>query len=397
MNNPAYHIPPNARPIGTPTVVMPTQPGQVMLPGQYGQMPGMAQPGQGVAYVQGQPPQQMAGQFPGQSGRPDLSRPEILQQVMQRQAEAADPQAMAEQANRIRMERLIQETNERAAAQAEQLNQAVTMLSQSSQQQAEFQRQQLAIAQQQQMAQQAAAQAAQRMPWQDPSLDLDPETRITFEESIPVMERVSRRNALLAAHETFNGQVSPQIEALKQQIAQLNTRVESNTQVQAQSFADDLIDLASEHKLDLAVLERQPDWIEFKREISNPFTGTTVDEDLNKALASGQKKDLRTVRQVFKNFVDRKAQQNSQQQDGGNALPPQSGNARAYAADPAMQAGAADFTNSVQNEGAQLEEYRGQLLMGLRKGTIDVATFQTEIAKVETAVQSLINQTQQPN
>ena len=401
MSTPPYQLPPNASPLGTLNPVMPTAPNQPMLPGQTAAFAGQMPQGQGIAYVQGQQP---GIQYPGMpqgtpNGRPNVMRPEILEQVMQQQAQAADPQMMAEQANQLRLEQIISESNERASRQSEQLNQAVTMLSQSTAQQAEFQRQQLEIAQSQQAIQQQAALANQLQPWQDPSLQLNAEQEATFEESLPVINSVARRNALQAAHETVASQVSPEIAALRQEIAQLNTRVQTNTQVQAQSFADDLLDVATEHGLNLDQLERQPEWIAYKREISNPFTQSIVDQDLNAALASGQKKDLRVIRTIFKNFVERTTQQNSQQQDGGNELPPQSGNARVNTAQQqqAPVTGAADITNQVGQQHHELEVYRSQLMDGLRRGKIDIGHFQSEIARVEDGVNQLISSTQQPN
>lgn len=387
MSTPAYHLPPNARPIGAPNPVMPTVPNQPMLPGQNASMVGMAP--QGTAYVQGQP-QQYRGQ--PQQGRPDLSRPEILEQITAQQNAAADPQAMAAQANNLRIEQILAESNQRAAQQSEQLSQAVALMSQTSQQQADYQRQQLELQQSQHNAQVAAQQAAQLRPWEDPSLQLDADTMQTFEESLPVMDRVSRRNSLQAAHETVNSVVTPEITALKQQLAAMEARIQSNTQNAAQTFADELLDIAGSHNLNLEVLENDPAWIQYKREISNPYTSTTVGADISAALAGGQRKDLNVIRSIFKNFVEKR---DAALQGTQNELPPQVGGARTQPVQQQPQPGQADQPSQVQQQEQQLEAYRGQLLDQLRRQQIDPSTFQTEIAKVEQGMDALISQAQQ--
>lgn len=391
MNAPASHfMPPNSLPIGAPNPVMPTAPNQPMLPGQNGHMAAGNQP-QGVAFVQGQQaPQPGVQQF--SNNRPDLSRPEILEQIVNQQNAAADPQLMAEQANAQRLEQILLETNQRANQQSEQLNQAVSLMSQTAQQQAEYQRQQLELQQSQHQAQLAAQQAAQLRPWEDPSLQLSADVQQTFEESLPVMEQVSRRNALQTAHETVGQIVTPEIQRLQNQIAALETRVQSNTQMQSQTFADQLLDIAGEHGLNLEVLEGQPDWIAYKSEISNPYTNSSIGNDVSAALQSGQTKDLRVLKQIFKSFAEKR---NNELQGAGNELPPQVGGARNQ---PPQQQQQPDQQGSpldaVNQQAQELESYRGQLLDDLRRQRIDPAYFHAEIAKVEQGMDALISQAQ---
>lgn len=393
MSTPAAHLnlPPNAQPIGTRTPVMPTAPGQPMLPGTYAGQ-GAPTQAQGPAYVQGLGP---AGQVPEgvPTGRPDLSRPEILDQIVQRQNESADPQRMAEIANQQRLEQMILESNQRSQQQAEQLGQAVTMLTETQRQNAEYQQQQLQLQQQQIAAQQAAQQANQRMPWEDPSLQLDSQTEQVFEESLPVINTVSRRNALQAAHEMVQQTVTPEVQALQQKLQALETRMASQTQLQAQSFRDQLQDTADSFGLDLNILQDQPDWIQFQNEVTNPYKGTTVGADVSAALQGASASDLRVLRQIFKSFVERR---NSDQQGGTNELPPPVGNARPNSVQqtPPGQEQIPDPMAAVGQQAQQLEQYRSQLLDSLRRGQIEPSKFQSEIAQIESSMDALISQTQ---
>lgn len=396
MSTPAYQLPlpPHANPIGTRNPVMPTAPNQPMLPGQNAGFNGVNQQQQGLAYVQGQPPGAQPNAGVQQPTNEMLSRPEILEQIVNQQNASADPQAMAEQANQQRIEQMIAEQNQRANQQAEQMQQAVSLLAQTQQQQAAYTQQQLEFQQQQQQQQDAARAAQAARPWEAASLQLDAETQQVFEDSLPVMDVVSRRNALQAAHETMDANINPQLQAMQQRIDQLQSRVESNTQLQQQSFADELTMIAEEHGIDLNTIESNPDYVGYVNQTSNALRGTTIKNDIDAVLAGRQNRDLKVIRNAFKGYAEMR--DGKPQQGGANELPPQSGNARAgVPAQAADASGDAGQPNTFDQQYSDLENYRSTLLNQLRRQQIDPVTFQTEIAQVEQGVQALINQAQQ--
>jgi len=394
MSTPGYHIP-NAQPLGTPNPVMPTQAGQRMLPGASTTQPMM--PPQGPAYVQGQP---MLNQSPTDAPfdplaptNSNLSRPEILQQIIDQQNQAADPQAMAEQANNMRIEQLLTEHNNRASQQSDQMSQALNALSQNAQQQADFQRQQLEIQRQQYQAQEQQRLAEQQQPWEHPSLQLAPDVEQTFEDALPVMDTVSRRNALRTAHEVMNNQLTPQLQAMQQQIEALSGRVQTNTQLQSQNFAAGLQDIGAELSLDLDKLDMDPAFVEYKRKTSNEYTGATIDADLQSALRSMQMTDLPVIRKILTNFV--RGQEATQQSTDSIEVPPQSGQARTHVDQQmAAPAGAQDQFAQAQQQIQQLENYRTSLMDKLRRGQMPVGEFEQAIAEVEQGVDALIVQQQ---
>lgn len=391
MNQPAYQLPRGAQPIGTPTPVVPTQPGQVMLPGHAAAAPAPNGAPNGVVYTQGQqmPPQGGPSQVPGYS-QEALSRPEILDRITSEQNAAADPQKMAEQANNLRLEQMLAESNQRAADQAAQLNQAVQLMSTTSQQQAEYQRQQMEMARLQMEQQNADRLAQQQRPWEHPSLQLDSDTLQTFEESIPVIDTLSRRNAMQIASETVQNTVNPQVQALNDKIAALETQVQNNARSVGSQFADSLMIMADEYGVDLNSIESEPAFIEYSGEVSNQITGQTIGQDVKAALTGGQPHDLRVLRTVFKNYAQRRDGDTQTQHD----LPPQGGGAREHTVHASTQAQEPSQLSHVQEQGAQLEQYRASLMNQLRRQQISVSDFQDEIAKVESGMDALINQTQ---
>ena len=378
-----FVLPPGTRPIGAPAIMS-----SVPNPGY--QPPGgvpvqLNQPQQPV-YVQGQQPINLHDPSQG-----PVMRPDILDQVIAQQNAGADPQLMAQQANDQRIEQIIQESNRRQAEQSQQLNQIASMFQQSQQQAADYQRQQVEMQRQALEAERLRNQPAN--PWDDPALQLDPETLQTFEDTLPVMNTVARRNALQAAHETVGNLVSPEIQALREQVNQLQQNTQSVQELARSQFAAGLQDIAAENGIDLDTIDSEPGYIQYRNTTSNPLLGTTIGQDIDQVLKSGDIANLRVLRAAFKNYAERRDGQ--QQQVAQAELPDAAGGARVQMVDPTVaqtggMQGQQPQASDVQAQAGQLEAYRKSLMNSLRSGRISPTDFQSKVTEIEAAMDTLI-------
>lgn len=381
-----FVLPPGAQPIGTPSVVTPVR-GAGYQP--QGNVPVQLNPNTQPIYVQGQQPVQLHDPSQG-----PVMRPEILDQMIAQQNVGADPQLMAQQANEQRIEQLIQDSNNRQAQQADQLNTLMGTLAQQQQASNDLARQQLEFQRQQAEAQRAANQPANA--WDDPSLQLDAETLQTYEDTLPVMDKVARRNALLAAHETVGAVVGPELQALRDQVAALQTSTQAVQELAGQQFAAGLQQIAGEYGIDLQTIDSEPGYVQYRNTTSNALTGTTIGDDIDAALKSGDMTRLMTIRAAFKNYA---TQRDGQQQQVAQAeLPDAVGGARVQMVDPSVaQAGGGvqmpqgqPQANDSIVKANQLEAYRKDLMVQLRTKRIGPAEFQQKVTEIETAMDTLI-------
>lgn len=351
----------NIRPFGTPTPVVPVAPGQQSAPSLRKDI--------------------FTKSDLDPTRRTDRAeRPLSIEERMAAQTEELDPQRIAQQNNQHRIDKQMQEANERADRQAARLEEAMGAFSQSVETQNQMNERMLRLEEQRL----AAERAANAGPSIEEMTRLEEDEQTAYADVIPVIDKRAALNAHNMANRVVNDHVDPRLQAMEDKLNALETRTQDLTEHTANHFGAQLNRTAQQYGIDLSTVESDRSWIEFEGEISDSLSGTKIKDVMTSALKGQSPRDLDILDRVFQRYAAKRDNRPVEQ-----ALPETTGQIRTTPQQtptdtltPDMQGVAAEYE--------QLETYRSQLLGDLRAKRISSADFEAEIAVIEARVEELI-------